>query len=46
MELVPGEEHRLFLGTFHSFCAEALRQHGIHLGISPTFNIYSQDTAL
>ena len=25
---VPGQEGRLFLGTFHSFCADALRQHG------------------
>jgi DNA helicase-2/ATP-dependent DNA helicase PcrA len=26
---VPGEEGRLFLGTFHSFCADVLRQHGV-----------------
>jgi len=45
-ELVPGEEHRLYLGTFHSFCAEALRQHGSHLGINPNFTIYSQDSDL
>ena len=46
MELVPGEEYRLFLGTFHSFCADVLRQHGSHLGISPNFSIYSQDSDL
>jgi DNA helicase-2/ATP-dependent DNA helicase PcrA len=28
---VPGEDGRLFLGTFHSFCADVLRQHGTHL---------------
>jgi DNA helicase II / ATP-dependent DNA helicase PcrA len=44
--LVPGEERRLFLGTFHSFCAEILRQHGSHVGIRPNFTIYSQDTDL
>jgi DNA helicase II / ATP-dependent DNA helicase PcrA len=39
---VPGEEGRLFLGTFHSFCADILRQHGTHLGINPNFQIYAQ----
>jgi len=42
MRFVPGEENRLFLGTFHSFCADVLRQHGTHLGIRPNFVIYSQ----
>ncbi len=46
MQLVPGEESRLFLGTFHSFCAEILRQHGSHLEIQPAFNIYSQNSDL
>jgi len=41
--LVPGQENRLFIGTFHSFCADVLRQHGVHLGINPNFQIYSQD---
>src|SRR3990172_5275193 len=31
-EYVSGHEGRLFLGTFHSFCADVLRQHGTHLG--------------
>ena len=44
--LVPGEERRLFLGTFHSFCAEVLRQHGTHVGIRPNFTIYSQEADL
>lgn len=43
---VPGEEGRLFLGTFHSFCADILRQHGTHLDINPNFNIYSQTADL
>lgn len=46
MTYVPGLEGRLFLGTFHSFCADVLRQHGTHLGISPDFQIYSQDADL
>ncbi|TES85191.1 MAG: ATP-dependent helicase [Candidatus Aminicenantes bacterium] len=43
---VPGQEERLFLGTFHSFCADVLRQHGTHLNINPNFHIYSQDVDL
>lgn len=45
-KLVPGMENRLFLGTFHSFCADILRQHGVHIGISPNFAIYSQEADL
>jgi len=45
-KLVPGLEHRLFLGTFHSFCASVLRDHGHHLGIQPDFRIYSTDDDL
>jgi len=43
---VPEQEGRLFFGTFHSFCADVLRQHGTHLGINPNFHIYSQDVDL
>jgi DNA helicase-2/ATP-dependent DNA helicase PcrA len=43
---LPGQEGRLFLGTFHSFCADVLRQHGTHLHINPNFRIYSQETDL
>lgn len=45
-ELVPNQIERLFLGTYHSFCAEILRQDGSHLGIKPNFNIYAQDNDL
>jgi DNA helicase-2/ATP-dependent DNA helicase PcrA len=40
---VPGLEERANIGTFHSFCGQVLRQHGVHLGIQPDFSIYSQD---
>ncbi|MCJ7576399.1 MAG: ATP-dependent helicase [Dehalococcoidia bacterium] len=43
---VPGQEGRIFLGTFHSFCADVLRQHGTHLNVNPNFNIYGQDEDL
>jgi len=46
VNFVPGQEGRLFLGTFHSFCADVLRQHGTHLNINPNFQIYSQDIDL
>lgn len=42
-KFVPGLEERAQIGTFHSFCGQVLRQHGIHLGIKPDFTIYSQD---
>jgi len=40
---VPGLEERANIGTFHSFCAQILRQHGVHIGINPDFAIYSSD---
>ena len=40
--LVPGLEWRAEVGTFHSFCAGVLRQHGAHLGIKPDFEVYSR----
>ena len=40
--LVPGLEGRAHVDTFHGFCAQVLRQHGVHLGIKPDFAIYSQ----
>ncbi len=43
INFIPKQEGRLFIGTFHSFCADILRQHGIHLNINPNFNIYSLD---
>ena len=41
--LVPAEETRIFIGTFHALCSQILRQHGSHLGIQSDFAIYSQD---
>ena len=43
---IPRQEGRLFLGTFHSFCADVLRQHGTHLQINPDFRIYAQEVDL
>ena len=40
---VPGLEERANIGTFHSFCSQVLRQHGVHIGIQPDFAIYSTD---
>ncbi len=40
--LVPGLAERADIATFHGFCAQVLRQHGVHLGIKPDFAIYSQ----
>jgi DNA helicase-2/ATP-dependent DNA helicase PcrA len=39
----PGLEERANIGTFHSFCGQILRQHGLHIGINPDFAIYSAD---
>jgi DNA helicase II / ATP-dependent DNA helicase PcrA len=41
--LVPGLIDRTVIGTYHSFCAQILRQHGSHLGIKPDFGVYDQD---
>ena len=41
--LVPGVTDRTVIGTFHSFGAQILRQHGSHLGIKPDFGVYDQD---
>jgi len=41
-QLVPGMNDRATVGTFHSFCAQVLRQHGSHLGIKPDFGVYEQ----
>ena len=40
--LANGLEERADIHTFHSFCAQVLRQHGVHLGIKPDFAIYSR----
>lgn len=41
--LAPDLVDRTVIGTFHSFSAQVLRQHGSHLGIRPDFGIYDQD---
>ena len=41
--MIPNLVDRTVIGTFHSFCAKLLRQHGSHLGIRPDFGIYDQD---
>ena len=43
-ELVPDCRERTLLTTFHSFCADILRQHGSHAGIKPDFVILNQDS--
>jgi len=41
--IMPGvAEERTFIGTFHAFCTQVLRQHGSHIGIRPDFGIYDQ----
>ena len=40
--LASGLEGRANIGTFHRFCADVLRQYGVHLGIKPNFAIYSR----
>jgi len=42
-KLLGSEARRARLSTFHSFCAEVLRQHGSHLGLKPDFEILTQD---
>lgn len=39
-DMVPVEDRRFFVGTFHSFCTDVLRQHGTHVGVKPSFRIY------
>jgi DNA helicase-2/ATP-dependent DNA helicase PcrA len=41
--LSPGvADERTFIGTFHAFCTQILRQHGSHISIRSDFSIYSQ----
>jgi DNA helicase-2/ATP-dependent DNA helicase PcrA len=40
---VPTLEERVSISTFHGFCAQVLRQHGVHLGIKPDFAVYGLD---
>src|SRR5579862_1983569 len=44
VEELSGEQtERALLTTFHSFCADILRQHGNHVGLRPDFAILTQD---
>lgn len=45
-QTIEGMEKRLFLGTFHSFCTEVLRNHGSYVDIKPDFTIYSNENDL
>lgn len=38
---VPDLDDRVMIGTFHSFCDQVLRQHGVHIGVKPNFAIFS-----
>ncbi|MFA5021542.1 MAG: ATP-dependent helicase [Patescibacteria group bacterium] len=41
--LIPGVvDNRTFIGTFHAYCTQILRQHGSHINIHPDFSIFSQ----
>lgn len=46
LKLVPEAKGRIFVGTFHSFCAEVLRNHGSSIGIKPDFTIFSDESDL
>lgn len=41
--MVPNCKERAFIGTFHSFCSQKLRQHGSHIGIRSDFGIYADE---
>ncbi|MDP2630871.1 MAG: ATP-dependent helicase, partial [Candidatus Uhrbacteria bacterium] len=41
--LSSGNDDRVLVGTFHSFCVQVLKQHGIHIGIKSDFSIYSRE---
>ncbi|MCI8712787.1 MAG: ATP-dependent helicase [Ruminococcus sp.] len=43
---IDNQEKRLFIGTFHSFCSEVLRNHGSYVNIKSDFEIYSSNEDL
>ena len=43
---MDGLHHRLYVGTFHSFCSEVLRNHGTYIGVKSNFDIYNSDDDL
>ena len=42
-EILDENSRRVQLRTFHSFCADLLRQHGSHLGLQPDFSVITDD---
>ena len=42
-KFVPDLYDRATIATFHSFCTQVLRQHGVHIGIKSDFAIFSLD---
>lgn len=40
-QLAPNDVERLYVGTFHAFACEILRQSGSHVGVQTDFKIYS-----
>jgi len=45
-QLVPHQDHALWLGTFHSTCARLLRQEAHRLGYQRHFTIYDEEDQL
>lgn len=43
-DLTPDDLQRVRIGTFHSFAASILQQHGTHLDLQPDFNISNEGT--
>ncbi|MCD7835598.1 MAG: ATP-dependent helicase [Lachnospiraceae bacterium] len=43
---IDHQNQRLFIGTFHSFCSDVLRNHGSYVGLKPDFDIYSSSDDL
>lgn len=43
---IDNQEKRLFIGTFHSFCSEVLRNHGSYVKLKSNFDIYSSSDDL
>lgn len=41
--LVPKLCKRATIGTYHAFCEQVLRQHGVHIGIDSYFEVFSLD---
>lgn len=43
---IENQDKRLFIGTFHSFCSEVLRNHGSYVNLKSDFEIYSSNDDL